>query len=127
MSPLSPLVLASVAAGGAAGSVARYLVSVGAVGLGFSSFWGTLAVNVLGSFAIGLLAELFVRETAPPALRSLLITGFLGGFTTFSAFSLEVVGLGREGAGLALAYVAASVLVSVAACLGGVTLVRWWL
>jgi CrcB protein len=124
VSPLSPIVLASVAAGGAAGSVARYLVSIGAVGLGFSSFWGTLAVNVAGSFMIGLLAELFVRETVPLALRPLLITGFLGGFTTFSAFSLEVVALWREGIPYALVYVAASVMLSVAACLGGVMLVR---
>jgi len=124
VSPLSPIVLASVAAGGAAGSVARYVVSIGAVGLGFSSFWGTLAVNVAGSFMIGLLAELFVRELVPPALRPLLITGFLGGFTTFSAFSLEVVALWREGMAYALVYVAASVMLSVAACLGGVMLVR---
>jgi CrcB protein len=124
VNPLSPLVLLSVAAGGAAGSVSRYLVSLAIVGVGLSSFWGTLAVNVAGSFLIGLLAELFVRETVPPSLRPLLITGFLGGFTTFSAFSLEVVGLWREGLPYALTYVAASVTLSVAACLGGVMLVR---
>lgn len=124
MNPLSPLVLLSVAAGGAVGSLSRYLVSLGAVGLGFSSFWGTLSVNIAGSFMIGLLAELFVRETVPVALRPLLITGFLGGFTTFSAFSLEVVGLWREGVPYALTYVAASVTLSVSACLAGVMLVR---
>lgn len=124
MNPLSPAILASVAAGGAAGSVGRYLVSLGAAGLGLPSFWGTLAVNVAGSFLIGLLAELLVRETIPPALRPLLITGFLGGFTTFSAFSIEVVGLWREGIPHALAYVAASITLSVSACLGGILLVR---
>lgn len=124
MSPLSPVVLAAVAAGGAAGSVCRYLVSIGAVGLGFSSVWGTLAVNVAGSFTIGLLAQLMLRDTVAPALRPLLITGFLGGFTTFSAFSLEVVALWREGVPYALVYIAASVVLSVMACLAGVTLVR---
>jgi CrcB protein len=124
MSPLSPLVLAAVAGGGAAGSVCRYLVSLGAVGLGFSSFWGTLAVNVAGGLAIGVLAELFVRETVPMPLRPLLITGFLGGFTTFSAYSLEVVALARESAGLAALYAAASVVLAVKACLGGMLLAR---
>ncbi|MCU0985074.1 MAG: CrcB family protein [Acetobacteraceae bacterium] len=124
MNPLSPLVLCAVAAGGAAGSVCRYLVSLGTVGLGFSSFWGTLAVNVAGGLAIGFLAELFVRETIPPPLRPLLITGLLGGFTTFSAFSLEVVTLAREGLGAAALYAVASVVLSVKACLGGVLLAR---
>lgn len=124
MTALSPAVLGAVALGGAAGSVCRYLVSLGAVGLGFSSVWGTLTVNAAGGLAIGFLAELFVRETISPLLRPLLITGFLGGFTTFSAFSLEVLTLSRESLGMAALYAAASVVLSVKACLGGILLAR---
>lgn len=124
MTSLSPAVLGAVALGGAAGSVCRYLVSLGAVAVGFSSVWGTLAVNVAGGIAIGFLAELFLRETISPLLRPLLITGFLGGFTTFSAFSLEVLTLSRESVGIAALYAVASVVLSVKACLGGVLLAR---
>jgi CrcB protein len=115
-----------VAAGGAAGSVLRYLVGLGALrafGPGFP--WGTLAVNVAGSVVIGALA---VVLTGPRAgLSPLLVTGFLGGFTTFSTFSLDALRLWQGGqAGLAGAYVAGSV----ALALGGVALgawaARWW-
>ncbi|WP_291298180.1 fluoride efflux transporter CrcB [Elioraea sp.] len=124
MSALSPLALGAVAAGGAAGSVCRYLVSVGTISLGFAAPWATLAVNVAGSFVIGLMAELFARELVAPLWRPLLITGFLGGFTTFSAFSLEAIGLWREAPGTAALYVAASVVLSLKACLGGILLAR---
>ncbi len=110
-----------VAAGGAAGSVLRYLVSMGALrafGPGFP--WGTLAVNVAGSVVIGALA---VVLTGPRAgLSPLLVAGFLGGFTTFSTFSLDALRLWQGGqAGLAGAYVAGSV----ALALGGVALGAW--
>jgi CrcB protein len=121
MNPLSPAVLMAVAAGGAAGSVARWLVGVAAarfLGTGFP--WGTLAVNVLGGFAIGVLAEVLSRG-APPLLRPLLITGFLGGFTTFSAFALEAVSLARP---LALLYVAVSVALTLGACALGMGIAR---
>jgi CrcB protein len=121
VNPLSPSVLVAVAAGGAAGSVARWLVGVAAarfLGTGFP--WGTLAVNVVGGFAIGVLAEVLSRG-APPILRPLLITGFLGGFTTFSAFALEAVSLARP---LALLYVAASVALTLGACALGIWMAR---
>jgi CrcB protein len=124
MNPLSPLVLGAVALGGAAGSVCRYLVSLGTVGLGLATPFGTLAVNVAGGLAIGVLAEFLAREVVAPLWRPLLITGFLGGFTTFSAFSLEVVTLWRGEATIALLYAAASVLLSVLACLAGVMTAR---
>ena len=124
MSPLSAWAIAAVAAGGAAGSVARYLVSVGAASMGLSQAWGTLAVNVMGGFAIGALMELFVRGTILAELRLLLVTGFLGGFTTFSAFSLDVVTLWRTDAAHAGLYAAASVALSVKACLAGMLFVR---
>ncbi len=84
-----------VALGGALGSVARYACSVGAARwLGAAFPWGTLFVNVAGSFAIGLLAAL-VAADGRPALgsdaRAFLLVGVLGGFTTFSSFSLETL------------------------------------
>ncbi len=116
-----------VAAGGAVGSVCRYLVGVGALRLLGPSFpWGTLTVNVVGSFGIGVLAELIVtRFGASTDLRLLLITGFLGGFTTFSAFALDAVSLFERGAALSsLVYLVASVVVSLAATVAGMFLMR---
>lgn len=106
---LGPVLL--VAAGGALGSVLRYAVSVllaASLGPGFP--WGTLAVNVLGSAAIGALAGLGVEG----GWRLLLVTGLLGGFTTFSAFSLETALLWERGWWLALLYVLASVALGLA-------------
>jgi fluoride exporter len=112
-----------VALGGALGSVTRYAVSLGTarwLGVGFP--WGTLIVNVAGSFAIGLLAAL-VTADGRPALgtdaRAFLMIGILGGFTTFSSFSLETLNLARGGA---LAAAAANAGLSLALCLGAVWL-----
>ncbi|PPJ46495.1 fluoride efflux transporter CrcB [Rhizobium sp. KAs_5_22] len=116
-----------VALGGAVGSVCRYLVGVGALRLMGPSFpWGTLAVNVAGSFAIGILGELIVvRFGASAELRLLLITGFLGGFTTFSAFALDAVTLFERGASFAAAtYLALSIGASIAAAIAGIGLMR---
>jgi CrcB protein len=104
--------LALVALGGAAGAVARYLVSVVALAwLGPGFPWGTLAVNVAGSAAIGLAAGAGLEGSA----RLLVVTGFLGGFTTFSAFSLETGLLFERHPALAALYVVASVLLGLAA------------
>lgn len=105
-----------VALGGAVGAVLRYAVGVWAVQAGPNPRWpwGTLAVNLLGSLAIGLLAPTLARHDA---LRLLVVTGVLGGFTTFSAFSLDALALlhaGRTGA--ALAYVAVSTVGGLALC-----------
>jgi CrcB protein len=86
------------AAGGAIGTVGRYLVS----SLAFRWFHGafpvgTLAVNLLGSLAAGFLWGWFERAAVPPHLRLFLLAGVLGGFTTFSAFSLENLNLLRAG------------------------------
>lgn len=116
-----------VAIGGALGSVCRYLVGLWALRQFGPNFpWGTLTVNVAGSFAIGLLAELIVRRyDASPEMRFLLITGVLGGFTTFSAFSLDVITLFERGAALAGAtYVLASVAISLGAVFAGLALGR---
>lgn len=89
----------AVAFGGAFGSVARYFVagSVHArLGAGFP--YGTLAVNVIGCFLIGLIMELTEsRFTINPQIRVFLTIGALGGFTTFSAFSYETLALARDG------------------------------
>ncbi len=112
-----------VAVGGALGAVARYGVGVGAARwLGLAFPWGTLAVNVLGGFAMGWLAARVGPEQE--ALRLALGVGVLGGFTTFSAFSLETVRLMEHQPGLAALYAAASVVLSVGACWIGLTLGR---
>ena len=112
-----------VALGGALGSVARYAVALGAARwLGAAFPWGTLIVNVTGSFAIGLLAAL-VAADGRPALgndaRAFVIVGILGGFTTFSAFSLETLTLARSGA---LGAAAANAGLSLVSCLAAVWL-----
>jgi CrcB protein len=116
-----------VAIGGASGSVARYLTGIAMTRwLGTAFPWGTITVNIVGSFAIGLLAELVARKlSAPMEMRLLLVVGFLGGFTTFSSFSLDTLSLFEKGEGLAaLAYVGASVILSLAAAFGGLALGR---
>lgn len=116
-----------VAAGGAIGSVLRYLVGLAAArSLGPAFPFGTLTVNLVGGFLIGLVAGVFaIRAEAPQELRVFLITGCLGGFTTFSAFSLDVVTLLERGdSGLAALYLLVSVGFSVAAVFAGLALMR---
>lgn len=115
----------AVAAGGALGSVARYGVGQFARTLAPGWPWGTLAVNLLGSFAIGLLFAWLAARPASDAVRLGLITGVLGGFTTFSAFSIETLELLRgSGAGAALVYVGATVMLGLAACALGLWTAR---
>jgi CrcB protein len=112
-----------VALGGAAGSVARYLTVLGAARLSPHFPAGVMVANVLGSILIGVL---FVLLTGPRAgLSPLLVVGFLGGFTTFSSFSLDALRLWETGqAGLAAAYVLGSVGLSLAGVAAGVALAR---
>jgi len=117
-----------VAAGGAIGAAGRHLVSGGALRLLGSGFpHGTLIVNVLGSFLMGLLiAWLALRATHGGGnLRLFLATGMLGGFTTFSAFSLDVVLLWERGhIEKAVLYALLSVTVSIAALVAGLAIGR---
>lgn len=124
---MTPMMIAAVAVGGAAGSVARYL-TMGAIGhwLGTSFPFGTLAVNVLGSLIMGVLVEASALAWSPsPELRALLTVGVLGGFTTFSTFSLDAaVLIERQQQGLAAVYAVVSVAASVAALFAGMAVVR---
>lgn len=109
----------AVAAGGAIGSVARYGLSGAVAQLVGAAFpWGTLLINVLGSVVIGAVAAVpDGRLGLSPDLRLFLMTGICGGFTTFSAFSLqalELLKLGQSGA--ALGYVLASVAMCIVGC-----------
>lgn len=111
-----------VALGGAAGSVARFLVvtAAGRVMPGWPL--GTLVVNVVGSLAIGMA---YVLLTQRGQIAPLAMAGFLGGFTTFSAFSLDAMKLWEGGQAVqAAAYVAASVILSLAAVALGAALAR---
>ncbi|WP_438991630.1 fluoride efflux transporter CrcB [Lentibacter sp.] len=114
-----------VALGGALGASARYLVGVGAVRLlGHGFPWATLVVNVIGSLAMGALVVLLAQKDAT-RLAPLLMTGLLGGFTTFSAFSLDAVTLYERGQiGAAAGYVTVSVVVSIGALFAGMTLMK---
>ena len=89
----------AVGLGGFAGSVLRYLVSRLTADINFANLpLGTLAANILGCFALGLLTGLFERTNSlPPELRLLLTTGMCGGFTTFSTFMGENFGMARNG------------------------------
>ena len=115
--------------GAGLGGTLRQGVNVAAARMfGFGFPFGTLAVNIAGSFAIGLLAGWFAHRYDPgQAWRLFLVTGVLGGFTTFSAFSLDAVLLyERGGIGMAAFYVATSVGVSLAALFLGLLAVRYF-
>ena len=119
--------LFQVALGGAIGASGRYLTGAAAVRLiGHGFPWGTLIVNVVGSFAMGLLvvtlAHYHAHKFAP-----MLITGVLGGFTTFSAFSLDTVTLLERGAiSTAAVYLLSSILLAIGGLLLGLTAARGW-
>lgn len=117
-----------VAAGGALGAVARHLVNqAGLRVLGPEFPYGTLAVNVIGSLAIGLLVGWLAQAGRPDAteIRFALGVGFLGAFTTMSAFALDVVVMAeRKMALLAVAYAAGTVGLSVIAVLAGLLIAR---
>jgi CrcB protein len=105
--------------GGAVGAPARYLTDLAVQRLHGTAFpWGTWTVNVVGSFVLGLVAAV-----APDRIVTLVGTGFCGALTTFSTFGYETVRLQEEGeSAVAVAYIAASLAVGLAAAASG-----WWL
>jgi len=120
--------LAAIALGGGFGSVLRYVVGFAItqrLGPGFP--WGTFVINVTGSLIIGLVAELSATRALgiTPLVRVFLMVGVLGGYTTFSAFSLDMVTLvGDRAAGLALLYGFGSLACGFVAAFAGIALVR---
>lgn len=121
--------MALVFAGGTAGTLARFGVG-GVVGVGANGFdWPTFTVNVVGAFALGLLLEslLLVGPDSPGRrrLRLLAGTGFLGAFTTYSTFALQIDLLLRDGrAAVAATYAAASLAAGLSAVVAGIALAR---
>ena len=116
-----------VALGGALGASCRYGVGVAAVHFGNGPFpWGTFFVNVAGSFALGVLAAVLTFSWSPShEMRAFIVVGVLGGFTTFSAFSFEVVLLiERDRLELAAIYLLGTVTISVVGLFAGLRLTR---
>jgi len=115
-----------VMAGGAIGAALRFNAAVLAVRLGQVGYpYATLAVNVVGGFAMGVVAALVLRGHIGEPLRLFIAAGVLGGFTTFSAFSLDLFQMIERGAfGAAVGYAALSVLLSLGALAAGMMITR---
>src|SRR4051812_30626278 len=115
-----------ICAGGAIGTGSRYLLAT-AVTRAFGNFpFGTLAVNVIGSFLVSVLMVLALEKSAlSPDLRLILVTGVMGGFTTYSSFNYETLHLAQSGAGgLAVVNVAVTLVACLLAGVAGVWLAR---
>ncbi len=117
--------LTQVALGGALGASARYLTGVAAIRLIGPGFpWATLVVNILGSFLMGVLVVVLAHKSGT-RLAPFMMTGVLGGFTTFSAFSLDALTLFERGQiWIAASYVAGSVVLSLGAIFMGLVVAR---
>ena len=119
--------IAAIGIGGGLGALARYGSNAAAAQVLGSNFpWGTMMINIVGSFLMGLAVAKFMQiEGLSQEWRAFVTTGFLGGFTTFSAFSLDFVNLWERGEALyALAYMLASVIGSVLALFLALWIVR---
>ena len=118
--------LVLVMVGGSIGAGIRHLANMGALRLIGPNFpWGTMAINIAGSFAMGLFIAILARRYGTSnELRLFIATGILGGFTTFSAFGLDALTLYRTSPAHAAAYVAVSVIVSLVAVALGFALTR---
>lgn len=117
----------AVAAGGAIGAASRHLFNQQMAKLfGLNFPWGTFGVNVIGSFIMGLAVGFFALRYEPsPEMRSFITTGILGGFTTFSAFSLDAANMIERGqAGLAALYIGGSVALGLAGLFLGLWIAR---
>jgi CrcB protein len=112
--------------GGALGAGLRYIVGLAVTARIDSAFpWATLSINILGSLVMGIVIGWFARHSGSESARLFLSVGLLGGFTTFSSFSMEFWMLFERGqSGAAAAYVAASVVGAITACGLGLLLIR---
>jgi len=127
MSIITPLQAAGlVALGGGIGAVGRYFTGKVLFALAGGAFpWGTLVVNVLGGLAMGILTEVLALRGGSETLRLFMAVGVLGGFTTFSSYSLELVLMLEKGQfSTAVLYAAGSVIASVLALICGLWLMR---
>lgn len=109
------------------GGMSRYLVSLFVQNKFLSTFpYGTLVVNIAGCFLIGIVYALSEKGNVNAEWRLFLITGFLGGFTTFSSFSNETVSMLRDAQyWQALSYIGISIIVGLAATFGGISLIKY--
>ncbi|MDE0786549.1 MAG: fluoride efflux transporter CrcB [Porticoccaceae bacterium] len=117
----------AVAIGGALGSIARYALSTYIFDISSHKFpYATLIVNVLGTFVMGILFVVIVERSAMPAeMRSLLMIGFVGAFTTFSTFSLDALGLWQNGhIFMSLVYMLATIILCLIAISSAIWLTR---
>jgi len=119
-------ILMAVGTGSFIGGVFRYLLSQLVHAKTLSTFpFGTLAVNIIGCFCIGLVFGLTERINPAPEWRLFLATGLIGGFTTFSAFSMETFGLLRDGhLWYAALYITASIVIGVLATFAGIAMIK---
>jgi CrcB protein len=115
-----------VVVGGGIGAGIRHLTNIGALRLVGPNYpWGTMAINIVGSFAMGLFIATLMRRGGSNELRLFVATGIFGGFTTFSAFSLDFATLWERGATIpALGYALASVVGAIVALFAGLWLAR---
>jgi CrcB protein len=121
------MILAAVGVGGAIGSMARYLIAGWVQSPAWNGFpYGIFIVNITGGFLMGLMIEgMALKFNVTPVTRAFLTTGIMGGYTTFSTFSLEAAMLiERHAYGQATAYIAGSALLSIIALFAGLWLMR---
>lgn len=117
----------AIAAAGGCGAVLRYMIGRATINLGWAALpFGTLIANMLGCFLIGYLSwALIHRWQISTEMQTVVLTGFLGGFTTFSAFSLETIRMFEQGsAGQTVAYVTVKVMLCILMCFLGLMLAK---
>jgi CrcB protein len=116
-----------IAVAGGAGALLRYLLGRATVNLGWTALpFSTLIANLVGCFLIGYLSWALIHKwSVSHEAQVVVLTGFLGGFTTFSAFSLETIAMFEQGSGVrAIAYVSVKVVLCIVMCLLGLLLAR---